>query len=110
MMKPDHAITKCEPPPPRPFPRAFHSIILVAAEVTRLKLHLAAQSDDLPEFVNLQPACNEQLPVTFCPLRALRLGGKTSPSPTQSNRVQVSQTQSNYARPTFGLSQPRCPA
>ena len=51
MMKPCHAITKCDSPLPRPFSRAFHPINLVAAEVTRLKLHLAARFDDLPAFV-----------------------------------------------------------
>ena len=51
MVKPCHAITKCEPTLPRPFFRAFHPIYLVAAGVTRLKLHLASQFDDLPAFV-----------------------------------------------------------
>ena len=51
MMKPCHAITKCEPTPPRPFSRAFHPINLVAAEVTRLKLPLTARFGDLPAFV-----------------------------------------------------------
>jgi len=50
MMKPCHATTKYEPPP-RPFSRAFDPINLVAAEVTRLKPHLAPRFDDLAAFV-----------------------------------------------------------
>jgi len=53
MMKPYHAITKCDSTPPRPFSRAFHPInlVAVAAEVTRLKLHQTARFDDPPAFV-----------------------------------------------------------
>jgi len=51
MMKPCHALTKYEPTLPRPFSRAFHPINLVAAEVTRLKLHRTARFDHLPGFV-----------------------------------------------------------
>jgi len=66
MMKPDHAITKYDSTPPRPFSRAFHPIYLVAAEVTRLKLNLAA-----------------------------RFERRVQVSPSQSESVQPSQTKAN---------------
>jgi len=125
MMKPCHAITKCDSPLPRPFSRAFHPINLVAAEVTRLKLHLAARFDDLPAFVptginliRLNPAKKKLFPgvATACrhnrprlghgprlwqsPAAALRPARRPNLQPSARKAEKAGQSQSNRVQPS----------
>jgi len=81
MMKPCHAITKCEPTPPRPFSRAFHPIYLIAAEVTRLKSPLTARFDHLPAFVPTGINLIRPNPAKSGQKTFLRGGDSLSPQP-----------------------------
>ena len=113
MMKPDHAITKCESPTPRRFSRAFHPHL---PRSSRGGDSLSPQPS--PPQHSAQPgipsamkssARHSPFVIRHFPRGVLcasvaKPAQRAAPKPSEggSNPVKVSQTESNLARPTFG--------